>query len=86
MDAKIIREVLVENDIVLKEIAEKLEISQQHLNNIWNSKDVKTGTLFRIVEVSGLPLVLFLVRCEEVLKCDPKFEHFAQMYMNLAIE
>jgi transcriptional regulator with XRE-family HTH domain len=43
----------------LNDVAEKMGISPQALNNILNAEDVKTGSLERIAEAMNLPITYF---------------------------
>lgn len=70
MKASIIRDVLQDNGFKLKDVAKDLGISAQHLNNMWSVKDVKIGTLLRFVEITKIPLLEFLSKCEHVNMVD----------------
>lgn len=43
----------------LNDVAEKMGVSPQALNNILNAEDVKTGSLERIAEAMNLPITYF---------------------------
>lgn len=43
----------------LNDVAEKMGISPQALNNILNADDVKTGSLERIADAMGVPITYF---------------------------
>ncbi len=73
MKAEIIRDVLFDNGYKLVDVAKDLGISTQHLNNMWSTKDVKIGTLLRFVEVTDIPIIDFLIRCEHVNEVDESF-------------
>lgn len=75
MKASIIRDVLFENGFVLKDVAKSMGISPQHLNNVFSVKDVKIGTLLKFVEVTDIPLVDFLIKCDHINKVDKQFKH-----------
>lgn len=54
-----VRKVLEENDFQLSEIAEKLNISPQNLNNWLNVKDIKVSTLEKIASAINKSIYFF---------------------------
>lgn len=57
MDGKTLKERLIAlTGLQLKEIAEKLEMSPQHLNQVLNAADIKTGFVEKVSEVFILSL------------------------------
>ena len=53
-----VKKILKENGITLVSVARKLEISPQHLNNILNSDNIKSGWLQKIQNVTGIRFII----------------------------
>lgn len=54
-----VKEILKKNGYTVSAVAEKLGISNQNLFSLLGKDDVKTSTLERIAEATGLPVSLF---------------------------
>ena len=54
-----VKEILRKNGYTVSAVADKLGISNQNLFSLLGKEDVKTSTLERIAEVTGLPVTLF---------------------------
>lgn len=59
MTGEAVKQILYLKGIKITEPAERLEISQQNMSSQLTVKDIKTGTLERIAEASGVPLSEF---------------------------
>lgn len=59
MNGKTIKEVLSRNGIPQNEIARRLGIAANNLNNMLAKDDIRTGLLESIAEVTNLPISVF---------------------------
>lgn len=59
MTGKALRPFLTHLDISLKQVADKLGISAQGLDNILKTKDVKSGLLERLARIYNVPITYF---------------------------
>ena len=59
MTGEAVKQILYLKGIKITELAERLGISQQNMSSQLTVKDIKTGTLERIAEASGVPLSEF---------------------------
>lgn len=54
-----VKEILRKNGFTISAVAEKLGVSNQNLFSLLGKDDVRSSTLERIAEVTGLPVSLF---------------------------
>ena len=54
-----VKEILRKNGYTISAVAEKLGVSNQNLFSLLGKEDVRTSTIERISEVTGLPISMF---------------------------
>ena len=59
MEGKTIKQVLADNNLQMKDIAEKIGTSLSNLSAGLSKLDVRTGLLEKIAEASGIPIAVF---------------------------
>jgi transcriptional regulator with XRE-family HTH domain len=59
MNGKTIKDVLAKNGIAQAEIAKKMGLAANNLNNMLSKEDVRTGLLEGIAEAANLPISVF---------------------------
>ncbi len=65
MKGIVIKKILKENKIIMADLARKMNISPQHLNNIFKTRDISSGRLTEISKHTGINLIGLLIRDEE---------------------
>lgn len=56
MEGKQLKEIIRRSGMTLKEFADRMGILPQSLNSIFNSSDIKSGTVEKVAELLGVPV------------------------------